>query len=249
MTTIEVAGEQLPIRPGLAEALDDAWQRLTAPGTWWDGQQRRAIALEARHALDCPLCQMRKDALSPYTVDGAHATLPGSDIPGLDAVEAIHRLRTDAGRITEKWVKQITSGGLSEEGYVEIVGIVAVLTALDTFDLALGRELRPIPAAQPGQPTRHRPAGARHDLAWVSTLSPETARPDDPDPFVVHGKANIHRGLSLVPQEVLNFFDLDVELYIHDTQIRQLSVENRGISRAQIELVAGRASAINNCTY
>jgi alkylhydroperoxidase family enzyme len=248
MTTIDVAGEPLPIRPALADAVQDAWQRLTRPGTWWNGEQRRAIALEARHATTCPLCLQRKEALSPYTVDGAHSSLPGSATLGDDAIEAIHRLRTDAGRITEQWVQQITSGALSEEAYVEIIGIVAVLTALDTFDQTLGRELQPIPAAQPGEPRRHRPAGARKDIAWVSTLSPDTAQPDDPDPFV-HGKAYIHHGLSLVPQEVFNFFDLDVELYIHDTQIRDFTADTRAINRAQIELVAGRASAINNCTY
>lgn len=246
MTSITVADETLPIRAELLAAIGVAQRRLTQPGTWWTGPQRAAIAAEARHAESCTLCKQRRDALSPYTVTGKHDSLGELDS---DTVEAIHRLRTDAGRITETWVRDITSRELSEEAYVEIIGIIAVLTGLDTFNDALGRERDPLAPAQTGEPRRYRPAGAKRNLAWVATLSPEDAQEQDPDPFVVHGKANIHRGISLVPQEVINFFDLDVELYIHDTQIRDFGNSPRAISRAQIELIAGRASSINNCEY
>lgn len=246
MTTITVAGEALPIRAELLDATRLGRRRLTEPGTWFTGAQRAAIAAEARHAESCKLCAQRKSALSPYAGTGEHDTLGELDT---DTIEAIHRLRTDAGRITEKWVRDITSRELSEELYVEIIGILALLTGLDTFNDALGRDRDSLPAPQPGEPRRYRPSGAKRNLAWVSTLSPEDAQPDDPDPFVVHGKANIHRGISLVPQEVINFFDLDVELYIHDTQIRDFGNSPRAIDRAQIELIAGRASAINNCMY
>lgn len=246
MSFIQVDDEPLPIRSELSSAVEDAWGRLVQPGTWWDGAQRRAIAAEARKATSCRLCEQRKQALSPYTVKGQHDNIGTlSD----DAVEAIHRLRTDAGRITECWVHEITGTSLDEEAYVEIIGIVAVLTALDTFDQSLGRSLRELPMPQPGEPRRYRPSGAKRDLAWVTTLAPEVAEPADPNPYPVHGKANIHRGLSLVPQEVFNFFDLDVELYLRDDQIPDYEGSHRAISRAQIELIAGRASAINNCTY
>jgi alkylhydroperoxidase family enzyme len=246
MTSITVAGEELPIRAELLAAIKVGHRRLTEPGTWWTGAQRAAIAAEARHAKSCSLCQQRQSALSPYTVAGEHDSLGELD---RDVVEAVHRLSTDAGRITESWVKDITSRGLSEEAYVEIIGIIALLTGLDTFNDALGRERDPLPPSQTGEPRRYRPNGAKHNLAWVATLSPEDAQPQDPDPFVIHGKANIHRGISLVPQEVINFFDLDVELYIHDTQIRDFGNSPRAINRAQIELIAGRASSINNCEY
>ena len=44
-------------------------------------------------------------------------------------------------------------------------------------------------------------------------------------------------------------FDLDVELYLKDSEIRDFANEYREISHAQIELIAGRASAINGCYY
>ncbi|MBX2878354.1 MAG: hypothetical protein KTR32_00400 [Granulosicoccus sp.] len=235
-----------PIRTDLAEAIELAAQRLVQPGTWWTGQQRRAIAEEARHARTCPFCLKRKESLSISAVKGAHDAL--ADFPP-DAIDAIHRLSTDSGRLSENWVRTITAGELSEEAYVEIIGVVAIITALDTFDYVAGNEKRQLAEPQTGEPTRHKPAGAKRNLAWIKTLAPEDVEPDDPNPYPVHGVANIHRGLSLVPQEVFNFFDLDVELYIKDSQLRDFGNNPRAIKRSQIELIAGRASAINNCHY
>jgi hypothetical protein len=246
MGKIEVGGETMPIRDTLADAIDEAWLRVARPGTWWHGAERLAIAAETRRATTCAFCGTRKAALSPYTVAGAHDHL--GRLP-LDAVEAIHRLRTDAGRITERWLRDITSGELSEEAYVELVAVVAIVTALDTFDIALGRPPRDLPQPRAGEPSRRRPQGAQRDLAWVATLAPEAVGEGDPNPYPLHGDKNIHRALSLVPSEVFNFFDLDVELYLKDDEIRDFGTEYRAISHAQIEFIAGRASAINGCYY
>lgn len=237
---------QLPIRAGLARECARAWERLAAPGTWWNAKERLAIAAEVRHARHCRLCLQRKEALSPYAAAGPHDGLGALSAP---MVEIVHRISTDAGRLTRKWLYSTLSGGVSEEQYVEAVGVIALITALDSFDLALGLEQRPLPAALPGKPGRHRPAGAARDLAWVHTVAPEALGAGDPDPYSVHGTKNIHRALSLVPQEVLNFFDLDVELYLKDHEIRDFSTEYRALTHAQIELLAGRVSALNGCYY
>lgn len=243
---IDIEGQSLPIRANFAMALDEAWSRLARPGTWWSGAERIAIAAEVRNADSCKLCRQRKAALSPYTMAGEHDTC--SQLPA-DAIEAIHRLKTDAGRITEKWLRGITDGPLGEERYVEIVAVVAMVTALDTFDRSLGRTLQELPQPVAGEPTRVRPVGAKRDIAWVATLDPANMATGDLNPFVVHGDKNIHRGVSLVPQEVFNFFDLDVELYLRDEEIRDFDTEYRAISHAQIELIAARASSINACFY
>lgn len=245
-TTIDLAGERLPIRPALLAAVEEAWQRLASPGTWWSGADRLAIAAEARQAHQCPLCRARREALSPTHVSGTHDHT-GRLSP--EAVEAIHRLATDAGRLTERWVRSIADGPLGEESYVEIIGVVATVTALDTFDRALGRLHRELPAPRAGAPTRQRPAGAIRDLAWVATLAPDKVGAGEPNPYPVHGDKNIHRALSLVPQEVFTFFDLDVELYLKDHEIRDFAHEHRAITHRQIELIAGRASALNRCYY
>lgn len=244
--TIDIGGEKLPIRPALAAAVEEAWHRLAGPGTWWAGAERIAIAAEVRNAATCPHCKARKAALSPYGVTGEHRSL---GVLSPDAVEAIHRVATDASRITGRWVRTKADGPLGEERYVEIVALVAIVTALDTFDAALGRPLRQLPEARRGTPSRHRPSGAARDLAFVATLAPERVETGDPNPYPLHGDKNIHRAVSLVPQSVIDFFDLDVELYLKDHEIRDFANEYRAISHAQIELIAGRASALNQCFY
>ena len=236
----------LPVRHELAHEIERGWQRLAEPGTWWTGAERLAIAAEARNAPCCGLCQRRRDALSPYKVDGSHASLGALSEP---MVEIVHRLVTDAGRLPKTWLRSMNDAGVTEEQYVETIGVIAMITALDTFDLGLGLPRRELPAARPGTPSRHRPAGARRDLAWLATVAPEALTADDPDPYTIHGDKNIHRALSLVAQEVLNFFDLDVELYLKDQQIRDFDHEHRALSHAQIGMLAGRVSALNRCYY
>ena len=254
MIELEIDGARLPARVSLVRAIDAAWLRLAEAGTWWSGAERLDLAAHVRLAPSCPLCRQRKAALSPYTVDACHAShghLPDA------AVEAVHRLATDAQRLTGTWVRAISAAagpapsavGLGEEAYVEIVSIVAIVIALDTFDAALGRPPRPLPTPVPGVPSRRRPAGAKRNLAWVATMAPEDVTPGDPNPYPLHSDKNIHRALSLVPQAVIDFFDLDVELYLKDDEIRDFAHEHRAISHAQIELIAGRASAINRCYY
>lgn len=243
---IDAGGEQLPIRPALAAAIEDGWSRLAGAGTWWSGSERIAIAGETRNARICPLCAARKASISPAALGGEHASLGA--LSG-DALEAIHKLATDASRITERWVHALTDGQLGEERYVELIGVVATITALDTFDAALGRPLRALPAPGDAAASRRRPRGAKRDLAWVSTVAPEAFAADEINPYSLHGDKNIHRALSLVPQSVVDFFDLDVELYLKDHEIRDFSSEPRAITHRQIELVAGRVSALNRCFY
>ena len=171
MSYLDVNGAKLPASATLVDAIEVAWQRLARAGTWWNGEQRIAIAGQVRKAGKCALCKTRKEALSPYGGGEVHAAV---EHMSTDAVVAIYRVTTDVSRCTEKWVRQVTAGDLSDEQYVEIVSIVAIVTGLDTLDRALGRVTRTLPEPQPGEPTRHRPAGAARDLAWVPTLSVET---------------------------------------------------------------------------
>jgi hypothetical protein len=237
---------KLPIRPGLDREVQRAWERLAAPGTWWTGAERVAIAAEVRHAPSCALCMQRKAALSPYTDRGDHDSQGALAQP---VVDIVHRIVTDAGRLKQSWVREAVAYDVSEERYVEVVGIVALVTALDTFDHALGRARRPLPVPMRGEPRKARPAGAKRDLAWVHTVAPQDLAPGDPDPYAVHGEKNIHRALSLVPQEVFNFFDLDVELYLKDDEIRAFGTKHRALTHAQIEMLAARVSALNGCYY
>jgi hypothetical protein len=54
--------------------------------------------------------------------------------------------------------------------------------------------------------------------------------------------------LSLVPSELRAWQDLSAAQYLQPDQMLQFG-NVRGISRSQIELVAGRVSLLNECFY
>src|SRR5437868_14986125 len=90
----------LAVRDDLAAAHRRALERIARPGTWWSGAERLAIAAEARHAPSCALCRRRLEALSPHAVAGRHdaGSLPEP------VLEAVHRIRTDPGRLSKTWL-------------------------------------------------------------------------------------------------------------------------------------------------
>ena len=167
------------MRPALEAAQTTAWRDIGATGTWWTGAQRLAIARETRAAANCAFCAERAAALSPLSVAGQH-TIASPNLPA-PAVEAIHRIRTDPGRIGESWFLRLRDAGLGEEAYVELVSIVAVTVAIDTFRRGSFLPALPLPQARPGTPSRRRPANAKPGLAYVATLAPEDRGADDPD--------------------------------------------------------------------
>ncbi len=241
------------MREELATTQAQAWQRLAAPGTWWTGAERVAIAAEARHARDCLLCAERAAALSPLAVGGAHARL---DSPLADAaIEAIHRIRTDSGRLGETWFLRLREADLGEDAYVELVSVVAVVTAVDTFRRAAGLQPWALPAPLDGSASRRRPVGVRPGLAWVATLAPEDVTPEDPDLYREHPGprarygANIHRALSLVPDSMIHWWDMLEAMYQSSAQMRDFARDYRAVTHAQIELLAARVAALNRCEY
>ena len=246
------AGENI-MRPALEAAQTQAWHRLGLPGTWWAGAERLAIARECRAAQDCAFCQERAAALSPLSIQGRHSIAEPS-LPA-PAIEAIHRIRTDPGRIGESWFLALRDKGLTEEAYVELVSIVAVVVAADTFRRGAGLEPLPLPIAGSGAPSRRRPRGARPGTGWVATLAPEHREAEDPDLYQEHPGprerygANIHRALSLVPESMIHWGNLLEEMYQSSSQMRDYGRDYRAIGHAQIELLAARVAALNRCEY
>lgn len=237
----------IPIRDDLAAAHWRAWKHLASAGAWWDGAQRIAIAAETRHAVDCGLCRRRQEALSPNAVQGKHDTL--GRLPD-NVVELIHRVRTDPTRLSQGWYKSVLAAGLSEEQYVETVSVVTHVVAIDTFARGLGLAETPLPQPEAGAPLRRRPPAAKVGGAWVPWLEPKDLAGELPQMFPPgRPVANIHRAMSLVPQEVESFFDLAAAQYLAGPQMRDFTREYRAITHAQIELLAGRVSSINQCVY
>ena len=138
---------ELEVREDLTEAHREAWRYIAAPGPCLESSLRLAVAREARIARDCDLCTQRKQALSPYSVEGQHTGR--GELPAW-MEEVVHRVVTDPGRITEAWTHQLLKNDASDQAYVEVVSIVSVLLVVDTFNRALGLPLRPLPDAVPG---------------------------------------------------------------------------------------------------
>lgn len=247
MTEISYDGLPWPVREDVTDAHRRQWARLGQPGTWLTGAERIAVAAEARQAMNCNLCAERKAALSPFAVDGKH-----DDLGVLDSVmvEQVHRIRTDPGRLTRAWFDDLMAQGHTAERYVETVGVVADVVAIDTFCRGLGVAPWPLPAAETGRPSRQRPP-AEATLAWVPTLGPEDALGTEFE-WLYNGRpkaAHIYQAMSLVPQEVKGFFDLVVNQYLPPQAMFDFANEYRAINHAQVELVAGRVSALNQCVY
>ena len=164
MQDISYSAALVPVRDDFAAAHRRFWKRLASPGAWWTGAERVAIAAEVRQARHCALCQARRDALTPAAVEGEHDH--GGALSEA-AVEVIHRVVTDPGRLSRKWCQETLAAGSSAEQYVEIIGTLVAMVSIDSFCRALGVPLHPLPEPQPGAPSYYRPPGAMQEDAWV----------------------------------------------------------------------------------
>ncbi len=232
-----------PIRADLALAHRRAWEHIARPGTWLSGAERVAVADETRRARGCALCRERKEALSPFAVEGEHDQAGVLPAP---LVDEVHRVTTDAARLSESWYRSLLEQGLSAEAYVEALGVAVITISIDRFHHALGLPLEPLPSPLEGTPSRVRPPRVVEGYAWVpmqdsATLGTGLGLPPGPVPFVI-------RALSLVPAELEAWSALSDAQYL--PKPKMLSFESfRAIDRSQIELVAGRVSALNECFY
>ena len=203
----------MQVRPGAAyaEGLDREWDRLGRAGTWWTGAERVALAEVARAAR-------------------AGDPLPSTDL-GEPAVEAAARLSADP-HVDATWVDDLEARGLSRPAYVETLGVVARLDAVDTFLFGIGAPTRPLPDPHQGDPARTPVPGARIDGGFVPTVGP--AFPTS--------------ALSAVAAEQEAQTDLHGVLYMTIEQMGDPEIR-LDLDRAQIEFVAARTSLLNHCFF
>lgn len=247
MTHFDYRNAPYQIRADIAQAHRAYWQRLGNAGNWWTGAQRIAIAQETRNALTCAFCEERKQALSPYSVTGQHehsGSLPDR------ATDAVHRIITDQSRITRSYVDDNAANGLSKEAYVELVGVVVAVFSIDEFHRGLGMPVEPLPDAQPGEPDHYTPAVLSEDMGFVPTIPPEGATGKEADLWQDGWAPNVLRALTLVPDALRAWRELAGAQYLSFAGMKNLvKDEARTINRMQMELVAGRVSAVNECFY
>ncbi len=201
-------------RHGIAALHHRLLTDLAGPGDWWDGAARRAIIEEAR-------------AANGGGPTGRRA-LPAA------AVEVIDRVVNDSGRLTHRWADaQIAV--LGDGPYAEIVGVTAIVTALDVTTRAIGDRPLELLAPHDGAPAAERPDGMGDVGAWIP-MTEEKAL------------ANVSRALSLVPRTNATWRALVTESYSRGPQMLELTWE-RALTRPQIELVAAQVSLLQECFY
>ena len=252
--TLTYTGAPVAVRNDIVAAHRHAFERLARAGAWFDGKARLAIAAETRHARDCALCRRRKEAVSPYAIQGTHDSLGA--LPER-VVDEVHRIVSDPGRLTRAWFDTVIASGTTDAEYVEVVGVVATVVSIDTFCRAIGVAPHALPAPVVGAPHRRRPKTAhQRGEAWVPLIHPKDLEGE----LDTEGErrlaaywggtlANIRRALSLVPEEAYAWFQLVEVQYLTGTMMRDFDREFRAITHAQIELIAGRVSVLNQCLY
>lgn len=191
----------------LTEAFAGEWQRLATPGATLTAEQRLEVAETAR------------------------ATYFGSATTSDPVPRAAARVSGAPGSIREDWVEGIAAE-IGYPKYVEITGIVARLTAVDTVHRALGLELMALPEPLPGEPTGEIDDHATKKASWVPTA----------------GSVSVVNSLSLVPAESRAQEVMSGPLYMTYEEMDD-PAQPGVIPRAQKELVAARTSAINECFY
>lgn len=217
------------------------FDQLSKAGTWGTGLQRRSVASEARQA-SYKAGVLEKPEGNDEEID---LVLPEH------VRNVIHRLSVAPAKLDHEFYQQALKDGLTDVEYVEIVGIVARITNLDIFARGLGIPLRSLPQARSGIPTCDRPSAAITELAWVPTIP--NGKKGGEYAIALYGsqpKPYIIRALSLVPEELRAHLELEEVQYLPLKKIMNYDHQtHEGLNRVQVEVVAARVSAINECFY
>ena len=243
---LDYSAAGVPVRDDLRHTHVAMLEYLRRPGPWLSGAERIALAAESRNAPGCALCGERAAALSPSQAQGVHSRLGDALPEGL--VEVAHRVRTDSGRLSKAWFERTLASGVGEGAYVEAVGVVAFTAGLDYFCRALGIPAFALPEPASGEPNGYRPANLRSDRAWVPMLAPQDAEGPEADLYPDGFSPHIMQALSLVPDHVRVLQAESGSHYLDMADLTNPGV-GRDLDRMQMELVAARVSALNECFY
>ncbi len=202
-----------PLNPAQSyiDGVDREWQRLGRPGTWLTGEQRIAVATVAREAR--------------AGVDGGNHGL--AEV----VATAARTVSAQPATIRPEWVEANLAAGLDHLTYVEIIGIVARLAAVDTFLQGIGWPERPLPEARQGEPSHQIVDGAVITDASVSMVG-----------------SGALGSLTAVAAESEAQFDLHGALYLSPAEMGDMDI-SKDLHRTQMELVAARTSRLNGCFY
>ena len=222
----------LQIRSDLTAAHAQVWEKLTAPGTWWSGSERLAVAEVVRSA-------------------SKSGRLP-NDSPISSALQdAVYRLAVHAGTLTEEWYQKMRDAtGVTPQQWVEIIEVTISVASVLRFAQLAGIDHPKFPEALEGQPTRQTQPCKPANHHWVPVVHLEDSTPELA-PFYdgLPAVPPVIRALSSVPAAMHTLFTLSDAQYMPMREMIDLNWTRGTLSRRQIELVAGRLSAHRECFY
>jgi hypothetical protein len=221
------------VRDDLAEAHRLAWEHLAAPGTWWTGAERLALAGTALVAIT------DADPVPPWIgVTSTGRLGPDRPVPAV-ADDVAYRLARHAGTMT-RGVYDAAVAAIGELPYVELCAIVSTVAAVAHFCRDIGTDVPPLPAPVDGLPTRERPARlTTARFSWVPVTEPADE------------VAAVVQAYTAVPAENQNTWRLAGAQYMPAEEMLKPDWSRRhgGLSRAQMELVAARLTKVRECFY
>lgn len=220
---------------------EDEMASFARPGDWLTGEERAAVV---RHARQVRAAAGLQDA-------DANAGPAPADVLPAATLALVRRVALDPAGLDRRCLEDARTGSMSEEEYVETVGLVARVINVDVFARGIGVTLPALPEPSDGEPALHRPA-AVHEGAWVPTVPFGPA--GGADAAAIYGGEGmqpfIYRALSLAPGEArrtieggnLQYTTLD-RFFAFDYSAWP------ALTRPQVEALAARVSALNGCFY
>lgn len=199
----------------IPELFRGIWKDLATSGSAWTGAERVALAGVARCAR--------------FGEGGDAVDLPEA------AVNVAARVAATPASITRS-VAERSIGSIGQSAYVELVGVVACLVAIDTYTSLIGVGRGPLPGPDSGGPQPVLDTGDTVGLkrrgGFVATAGPRGP----------------HHALSAVPDVQAMISRLLDRLYIDRRDIGSLGPV-RGLTRPQLEFVILTVSHGNECFY
>lgn len=203
-----------------------SWDHLGRPGAWWTGLERLAIAEQIRRSAPRPLWDRAPELVDVGDESDGHLSAFVRSLT--------ERVTTQPSSIDHKTYLHIVER-IGEDAYAELAAIATQLVPIDHLHDALGLEREPFPTAEPGQPTEERPADLVDDVAFLPTVPAE-------------GLPHVAVSLSLAQADNARRMLLVRAMY-SGRSFGDMVWTHRALSRPQIELVAARTSALNECFY
>lgn len=223
----------------LAAFHDDELASFARPGTWMTGEERTAVARHCRAAR----CQAG--------IQEADGDLDEDEVLPAALREVVTQVAVAPKDLERSFFENARAADISDAEYVETVGIVSRLVNLDVFARGLGVPMRTLHAPIDGEPSLDRPATAIDEGAWVASI-PSDERGGDVGNDLYGGTMQpfVYRALSLVPPEAERIMVGGRTQYLPIDKFFDFTYSHHAaLSRAQLEIVAGRVSALNQCFY